>query len=183
LREKNEPAIRRMTLAHTGRLRWTARAGLRQKYPNPEETMPTSRARTTTHGPNQAPAALTASALLLAAAVLLTAAPAHAETTPQRGQSPNQQAQDTTACADQARQRTNHDPAQPPPSLTTDAAKAAAAGAVTGLLSGDPAKGAATGAATAALRHRTQSAATQEKQAAYDRERAACLTARGYAVK
>jgi len=145
--------------------------------------MPTSRARTTTHGPNQAPAALTTSALLLAAALLLTAVPARAETTPQRGQSPNQQAQDTTACADQARQRTGHDPAQPSSSLTTDAAKGATAGAVTGLLSGDATRGAATGAATAAMRHRSQSAATQEKQPAYDRERTACLNARGYAVK
>jgi len=125
---------------------------------------------------------------------------------PQRGQSPQQQAQDTGECQAWATQQTGGAMAgapamAPPPPPTASplkgAARGAAVGAVGGAIGGDAGKGAAIGAATGAMmggmrrrdqmqQQQAQQAQAQQMQAAqadtYKRALATCLGAKGYSV-
>lgn len=124
---------------------------------------------------------------------------------PQKGQSPQQQAQDTGECQGWATQQTGGPMAAapqyaaPPPTASPlrGAARGAAVGAVGGAIAGDAGKGAAIGAAGGAMiggmRRRDQmqqqeavQAQNQQMQAAqsdtYKRALATCLGAKGYSV-
>ena len=124
---------------------------------------------------------------------------------PQKGQSPQQQQQDTAECQAWATQQTGGPmaapqmAAAPPPtsSPARGAARGAAVGAVGGAIGGDAGKGAAIGAATGAMvggmRRRDQmqqqeaaQAQNQQMQAAhaenYKRALSSCLGAKGYSV-
>lgn len=124
---------------------------------------------------------------------------------PQKGQSPQQQAQDTGECQAWATQQTGGAMAAPPmasaPPPTASplkgAARGAAVGAVGGAIGGNAGKGAAIGAASGAMiggiRRRDQvqqqeaaQAQNQQMQAAqsdtYKRAMATCLGAKGYSV-
>src|SRR5260370_19595288 len=105
---------------------------------------------------------------------------------PQKGQSPQQQAQDTGECQAWATQQTGGAMAAPPPMASAPpptasplkgAARGAAVGSVGGAIGGNAGKGAAIGAATGAIRGgvrrydqmqqaRAQQAQRQEIQAA-----------------
>ena len=140
--------------------------------------------------------------------VLLVASSASAQQVfvyPQKGQSPQQQAQDTSECQAWATQQTGGPMSAPqmaaaPPPTTgpgRGAARGAAVGAVGGAIGGDAGKGAAIGAATGAMvggmRRRDQmrqqeavAAQNQQAQAAhadtYKRALATCLGGKGYQV-
>jgi len=124
---------------------------------------------------------------------------------PQKGQNPQQQAQDTAECQAWAQQQTGGPMAAAPmasaPPVTASplrgAGRGAAVGAVGGAIGGDAGKGAAIGAATGAMvggiRRRDQmqqqqaaQAQNQQTQAAqadtYKRAMATCLGAKGYSV-
>ena len=124
---------------------------------------------------------------------------------PQKGQSPQQQAQDTGECQAWAQQQTGGPMAAAPmasaPPVTASplrgAGRGAAIGAVGGAIGGDAGKGAAIGAATGAMvggiRRRDQmqqqeaaQAQNQQMQAAqadtYKRAMATCLGTKGYSV-
>jgi len=122
---------------------------------------------------------------------------------PQKGQSPQQQAQDTSECQAWASQQTGGAPppasAPPPPTASParGAARGAAVGAVGGAIAGDAGKGAAVGAATGAMiggmkrrdqmqQAQAQQAQAQQSQAAHadtvKRALATCLGAKGYSV-
>jgi len=125
---------------------------------------------------------------------------------PQRGQSPQQQAQDQGECQVWATQQTGVNPMAPPPAAIAaapqggafrGAARGAAIGAVGGAIGGDAGKGAAIGAGTGALiggmrrrdqmqQQQAQQAQAQQMQATqfdtYRRALATCLGARGYSV-
>ena len=128
---------------------------------------------------------------------------------PAKGQSPDQQKADESACYSWAVQQSGFDPAKPPPtqaaakpattaSGTTPGAglRGAARGAVVGeVVGGDAGTGAAVGAVAARGQSRRQNAAAaqqgqqqasaqqQQQQAAFGKARAACLEGRGYSVK
>jgi hypothetical protein len=125
---------------------------------------------------------------------------------PQKGQSPQQQAQDTGECQAWATQQTGGAMAAPPPMASAPpptasplkgAARGAAVGSVGGAIGGNAGKGAAIGAATGAMmggmrRHdqmqqaQAQQAQAQQMQAAQadttKRALATCLGAKGYSV-
>jgi hypothetical protein len=127
---------------------------------------------------------------------------------PQKGQSPQQQAQDQGECGAWATQQTGVNPmamastpsaapAAPQSSPVRGAARGAAVGAVGGAIGGDAGKGAAIGAATGAMiggmrrrdqmqQQQAQQAQAQETHAAqmdtYKRALATCLNAKGYSV-
>ena len=119
-----------------------------------------------------------------------------------RGQSPQQQQSDESACYSWAVQQTGFDPAKQQPAAkpattatgTTPGAGARGAvrGAVVGeVVGGDAGTGAAVGAAAARGQSRRQNAATQQQQqgasqqqvSAFSKARAACLEGRGYTLK
>ena len=128
---------------------------------------------------------------------------------PAKGQSPDQQKADESACYSWAVGQSGFDPAKPPPaqaaakppttaSGTTPGAgvRGAARGAVIGeAVGGDAGAGAAAGAVAARGQSRRQNAAAaqqgqqqassqqQQQQAAFGKARAACLEGRGYSVK
>jgi hypothetical protein len=128
---------------------------------------------------------------------------------PAKGQTPQQQKTDESACYAWAVQQTGFDPAKPPPPApatappttatgTTPGAgvRGAARGAVVGeVVGGDAGTGAAVGAAAARGQSRRQNAAaagqaqqqqqaaTQQQQQHFAKARAACLEGRGYTVK
>ena len=128
---------------------------------------------------------------------------------PAKGQSPEQQKTDESACYTWAVQQSGFDPAKPPPAQaatkppttatgTTPGAglRGAARGAVIGeAVGGDAGAGAAAGAVAARGQSRRQNAAAaqqgqqqasaqqQQQQAAFGKARAACLEGRGYSVK
>lgn len=124
---------------------------------------------------------------------------------PQRGQSPQQQQQDTAECHGWAMQQTGGPgmatapPPPPPPGgqAVQGAARGAAVGAVGGAIGGNAGKGAAIGAATGAVfgtmrrnqenrNYQAQVSAQQQQQAGqqanYNRALAACMQGRGYTV-
>jgi Glycine-zipper domain len=146
---------------------------------------------------------------LLVGTLLLPTGPAWGQQMfvyPQKGQSPQQQAQDTGECQAWATQQTGGAmaapaPMAPAPAPTTSpmrgAARGAAVGAVGGAIGGDAGKGAAIGAATGAMiggirrRDQMEQAAAQQAQAqqmqashsdAVKRAMATCLGAKGYTV-
>lgn len=121
---------------------------------------------------------------------------------PAKGQSPDQQQTDESACHGWAVQQTGFDPAKPPPAAkppttatgTTPGAgvRGAARGAVVGeIVADDAGAGAAVGAVAARGQSRRQHAAAaqqqnsavQQQQAAWAKARAACLEGKGYTVK
>ncbi|HUM18446.1 MAG TPA: glycine zipper family protein [Candidatus Nitrosotalea sp.] len=123
---------------------------------------------------------------------------------PQKGQTPQQQAQDTAECQAWATQQTGgaQAPAMAPAPAPTasplkGAARGAAVGAVGGAIAGDAGKGAAIGAAGGAMiggmrrrdqeqQAQAQQAQAQQMQAAqgenYKRALSSCLGAKGYSV-
>jgi len=143
------------------------------------------------------------------AALLCTGALAQQYVYPAKGQSPEQQKKDESACYQWAVQQTGFDPAKPvaastaapPPTTPTGTTpgagvRGAARGAVVGeVVGGDAGAGAAAGAAVARSSSRKQNAAQaqQQQQAAqqasasqqnaFAKARAACLEGRGYSVK
>jgi len=140
--------------------------------------------------------------MLVASAVLVSEAAAQQFVYPAKGQTPEQQKSDESACYGWAVQQTGFDPAKAPPpakAATTPTgttrgagARGAARGAVVGEIVGDDAgAGAAAGAAAGRAQSRRQNAAveqqqssaTQQQQATFAKARAACLEGRGYTVK
>ena len=140
-------------------------------------------------------------ALALAATLGLPAA-AQQYVYPAKGQSPQQQKTDESACYSWAVQQTGFDPAKAPPPAapattatgTTPGAGArgAARGAVVAeVVDGDAGKGAAVGAVASRNRSRNQNAAAaqqqqagvSQQQASFGKARAACLEGKGYTVK
>ena len=142
------------------------------------------------------------------AALLCTGAFAQQYVYPAKGQSPDQQKKDESACYQWAVQQTGFDPskpaaapAAPPPTTATGTTpgagvRGAARGAVVGeVVGGDAGTGAAVGAAAARGQSRRQNAAaaqqqqaaaqqaTSQQQAAFGKARAACLEGKGYTVK
>ena len=143
------------------------------------------------------------------AALLCTGAFAQQYVYPAKGQSPDQQKKDESACYQWAVQQTGFDPskpaaapaAPPPPTTATGTTpgagvRGAARGAVVGeVVGGDAGTGAAVGAAAARGQSRRQNAAaaqqqqaaaqqaTSQQQAAFGKARAACLEGKGYTVK
>src|SRR5512137_170356 len=148
---------------------------------------------------------------ILAACASLLAGPAFAQqyVYPAKGQSPDLQKKDESACYQWAVQQTGFDPAKPvaattappPPTTATGTTpgagvRGAARGAVVGeVVGGDAGAGAAAGAAVARSSSRKQNAAQAQQsqqsaqqaqssqQATYGKARAACLEGRGYTVK
>lgn len=121
---------------------------------------------------------------------------------PAKGQSPQQQQSDESACYSWAVQQTGFDPAKQQPAAkpattatgTTPGAGARGAvrGAVVGeVVGGDAGTGAAVGAAAARGQSRRQNASAQQQQqgasqqqaSAFSKARSACLEGRGYTVK
>lgn len=147
--------------------------------------------------------------MLVLAAVAVPDAGAQQYVYPAKGQSPQQQKQDESACYQWAVQQTGFDrakpppPAAPPPPPTTATgttpgagARGAARGAIVGeAISGDAGAGAAVGAvaargqsrrqnaAAAGQAQQQQQAATSQQQASFAKARAACLEGKGYTVK
>ncbi|HWS74987.1 MAG TPA: hypothetical protein VN324_07590 [Quisquiliibacterium sp.] len=145
----------------------------------------------------------------LLAGALVAEAGAQQYVYPAKGQSPQQQKSDESACYTWAVQQTGVDPSKPPPAQAAAAppttatgstpgagARGAVRGAVVGeIVGGDAGAGAAAGAvagrsqsrrqnaATAGQAQQQQAAATQQQQAAFSKARAACLEGRGYTVK
>ena len=149
-------------------------------------------------------------ALSLAFALaMISSASAQQFVYPAKGQSPEQQKSDESACHSWAVQQTGVDPSNPKPqqqaagqpTTATGAsrgsgARGAARGAVVGELVADDARsGAAVGAVAARGQSRRQNAAAnqqaqqqqqaagQQQSSAYSKARAACLEGRGYSVK
>ena len=106
---------------------------------------------------------------------------------PAKGQTPQQQAQDTNECQTWAQQQTGYSPG-------TDAAKGAgvglaigaltgaALGAAVGAASGSAGTGAAIGAAAGGIGGAAYGGTSQygKSQAGYDQAYSACMTGRGY---
>jgi len=109
---------------------------------------------------------------------------------PAQGQTPQQQAQDTSACQTWAQQQTGHSPG-------TDAAKGAgiglavgalggaALGAAVGAASGHAGTGAAIGAAAGGVAGAAYGGTSQygKGQAGYDQAFSACMSGKGYTTK
>jgi hypothetical protein len=147
--------------------------------------------------------------MLLLAMAMVGDAGAQQYVYPAKGQTPQQQKNDESACYTWAIQQTGFDPAKPPqqqqaakpPTTATGTApgagaRGAARGAVVGeVVGGDAGAGAAAGAvaargqsrrqnaAAAGQAQQQQQAATQQQQQAFAKARAACLEGRGYTVK
>jgi len=140
--------------------------------------------------------------MLVFGAGLVSQAIAQQYVYPAKGQSPEQQKSDESACYSWAVQQTGFDPAkaQPAPQPATTAtgttagagARGAMRGAVVGeVVGGDAGTGAAVGAVAARGQSRRQNAATQQQQqgasqqqqASFGKARAACLEGRGYTIK
>jgi len=127
---------------------------------------------------------------------------------PAKGQTPDQQKKDESACHSWAVQQSKFDPAKPPPppppttptTATGTAPGAGARGAMRGAVVGeivadDAGAGAAVGAVAARGQSRRQNAqaqqqaqqqtasVNQQQQATFAKARAACLEGRGYTVK
>ena len=106
---------------------------------------------------------------------------------PARGQTPQQQAQDTSECETWAQQQSGYSP-------TSDTAKGvgigaavgalggAALGAAVGAAAGSPGTGAAIGAAAGGVGGATYGGVSQhgKGQSGYDQAFTACMTGRGY---
>ena len=128
---------------------------------------------------------------------------------PQKNQTPEQQANDESACYTSVQQQTGIDPTAPPPApqqvdkkkggAVKGAAGGAAGGAAIGAIAGDAGEGAAIGATVGAVRGRRQQKkankqaeqqAQQQGQAqqqqtvdTFRRAFSACIDSKGYSVK
>jgi hypothetical protein len=118
---------------------------------------------------------------------------------PAKGQSPQKQKSDESACYQWAVQQSGFDPAKPPPAPPAQPGvqpgtrlRGAAAGATVGAITdndrSDAAVAGAVGAASAQRGQkrqaaRAQSAQTSEQQASFQKARGVCLEGRGYTVK
>jgi len=128
---------------------------------------------------------------------------------PQKEQTPEEQAEDESACYSSAQQQTGIDPAAPPPpsqqaqqqkgGAVKGAAKGAAGGAAIGAIADDAETGAAAGATAGAVRGRRQQkkankqaeqqaqeqAQTQQQQRLdkFRRAFSACMDSKAYSVK
>ena len=147
--------------------------------------------------------------MLVLAAAMIGEASAQQYVYPAKGQTPQQQQNDESACYTWAVQQSGFDPAKPPapapaaasPTTATGTAPGAGArgavrGAVVGeVVGGDARTGAAVGAVAARGQSRRQNAAaagqaqqqqqasTQQQQEGFAKARATCLEGRGYTVK
>ena len=147
--------------------------------------------------------------MLVLAAAMIGEAGAQQYVYPAKGQTPQQQQNDESACYTWAVQQSGFDPAKPPvpapaakPATTATGTapgagvRGAARGAVVGeIVSDDAGAGAAVGAvaargqsrrqnaAAAGQAQQQQQAATQQQQQAFAKARATCLEGRGYTVK
>jgi hypothetical protein len=142
-------------------------------------------------------------ALAIALVAITSTAAAQQYVYPAKGQTPEKQKTDVTACDQWATQQTGFDPSKPPPAPAAPpttatgttpgaGARGAARGAVVGEIVGDDAgTGAAVGAAAARGQSRRQNAsagkqqqaATQQQNAGWAKARTACLEGKGYTVK
>lgn len=136
---------------------------------------------------------------LMAAATMFSAAALAQYVYPAKGQTPQKQKSDESACHTWAIQQTGYDPAKPPvasgpPTTATGTrpgagARGAARGAVAAeVVGGDAGKGAAVGAVAGRARSRNANAAATQQQAGagqaeFAKARAACLEGKGYTVK
>ncbi len=147
--------------------------------------------------------------MLALTATMISQAAAQQFVYPAKGQTPQQQKSDESACYKWAVQQSGFDPAKPPPPQPAAAppttatgstpgagVRGAARGALVGeVVGGDAGAGAAAGAAVARSQSRRQNAAvaqqgqqqqqaaSQQQQAAFGKARAACLEGKGYTVK
>ena len=144
--------------------------------------------------------------VLLVAATFAASASAQSFVYPAKGQSPEKQKKDESACHTWAVKQSKYDPANPPapapaaqaPTTATGSTpgagvRGAARGAVVGeVVGGDSRSGAAAGAVAARSQSRRQNAAQQQQastqqndagMASYQKARAACLEGKGYSVK
>ena len=140
--------------------------------------------------------------VLAVAAALAAPVAAQQYVYPAKGQTPEKQKSDESACHTWAVQQTGFDPAKAPPppaAAPTTAtgttpgagARGAAKGAVVGGIVGDAGTGAAVGAAAGRNQSRKQNTAQQQQQAgasqqqqqAFAKARATCLEGKGYTVK
>jgi len=147
--------------------------------------------------------------VLLVAATFAASASAQSFVYPAKGQSPEKQKKDESACHTWAVKQSKYDPANPPkPAQTAQApttatgttpgagVRGAARGAVVGeVVGGDARTGAAAGAVAGRSQSRRQNAAASQQQqqaatqqndagmASYQKARAACLEGKGYSVK
>jgi hypothetical protein len=140
--------------------------------------------------------------LTLLSSALAFSASAQQFVYPAKGQSPEQQKQDESACYSWAVQQSGFDPAKQaapaaPPTTATGTtpgagARGAARGAVVGeIVGGDASTGAAVGAVAARGQSRRQNSAaagqanqaSQQMNASFANARAACLEGKGYTVK
>jgi len=140
--------------------------------------------------------------VLAVAAALAAPVAAQQYVYPAKGQTPEKQKSDESACYSWAVQQTGFDPAKAPPlpaAAPTTAtgttpgagARGAAKGAVVGGIVGDAGTGAAVGAAAGRNQSRKQNTAQQQQQAgasqqqqqAFAKARATCLEGKGYTVK
>jgi hypothetical protein len=150
-------------------------------------------------------------AALACTALVASTAVAQQFVYPAKGQSPDQQKKDESACHEWAVQQSGFDPTKPqqqasapaPKSETTPTGvtpgagvRGAARGAIVGgIVGGDAGAGAAAGAAAARAQSRRQNVGQQQQatqqqaqaqsagQTAYAKARSACLEGRGYTVK
>ncbi len=109
---------------------------------------------------------------------------------PAQGQTPQQQAQDTSECQTWAKQQTGWDPATSAAKgagvgLAIGALGGAALGAATGAAVGSAGTGAAIGAAAGGLGGAAYGGTSQysKGQAGYDQAFGACMSGRGYTTK
>ena len=132
-------------------------------------------------------------ALGIGLALVVSAMAADLFVYPQKGQSPEQQNEDSNECYNWARSQSGVDPGAPPAQArvgqhTRGAVGGAARGAGVGAIAGDAGKGAAAGAVVGGVAGRRRSMAAQQQQqeatrSAYDRAFAACMEGRGYTVR
>ena len=109
---------------------------------------------------------------------------------PAKGQTPQQQAQDTSECQTWAKQQTGWDPATSTAKgagvgLAIGALTGAALGAATGAAVGSAGTGAAIGAAAGGVGGAAYGGTSQysKGQAGYDQAFGACMSGRGYTTK
>lgn len=109
---------------------------------------------------------------------------------PAQGQTPQQQAQDTSQCQTWAQQQSGWDPATGTAKgaglgLAIGALGGAALGAATGAAVGSPGTGAAIGAAAGGIGGAAYGGTSQygKGQAGYDQAFGACMSGRGYTTK
>ena len=110
---------------------------------------------------------------------------------PQRGQSPQQQQQDSIDCSNWATQQTGYRPSASSGSsggVVSDralrgAARGAGLGAIGGAIGGNAGTGAAIGAAVGGIAGGIRNQDEQARRQEFDRAFAACIEGRGYTIR